>query len=152
MRRRSAVENRSDSECVSERRQVRVQRSDEEPVAPRCRRWPRSPGSRPGWRRLLGLVGTAHPVSFTTVRGEVVDLFGAGIYRYDSVFSGAGNRGTDVVTLVIALPLLVMSVLGCRRGSLRWQLVLTGALAYFLYVCARVWRWAQRSTRCSWCT
>jgi hypothetical protein len=42
------------------------------------------------------------------------------------------------VTLLIALPLLVTSVLGCRRGSLRWQLVLTGALTYFLYVSASV--------------
>ena len=89
-----------------------------------------------GFTALLGLVGTAHPVSFTTVRGAAVDLFGAGIYRYDSVFVGAGNRGTDVVTLLIALPLLITSVLGCRRGSLRWQLVLTGVLGYFLYVSA----------------
>jgi hypothetical protein len=68
---------------------------------------------------LLGLAGTAHPVSFTTVRGGVVDPFRAGVYRYDSMFSGAGNRGTDAVTLAIALPLLVISVLGYRRGSLR---------------------------------
>ena len=87
---------------------------------------------------VLGLSGTARPVSFPTVRGEAVDLFGAGLYRYDSLFSGAGNRGTDVVTLVIALPLLAVSVLRSRRGSLRWQLVLTGALVYFLYVFASV--------------
>jgi hypothetical protein len=91
-----------------------------------------------GVAALLGLFGTAQPVSFTTVRGQPVDLFGSGLYRYDSVFSGAGNRGTDVVTLLIALPLLALAVLGCRRGSLRWQLVLTGALAYFLYVSASV--------------
>jgi hypothetical protein len=76
-------------------------------------------GVAAGAAALLGLFKTAHPVSFTTVRGDAVDLFGAGVYRYDSVFSGAGNRGTDVVTLLIALPLLVASVLGCRRGSLR---------------------------------
>lgn len=93
-------------------------------------------GAAAGVTALLGLVGTAHPMPFTTVRGDVVDLFGAGIYRYDSVFVGAGNRGTDVVTLLIALPVLVTSVLGWRRGSLRWQLVLPGALAYFLYVSA----------------
>ena len=91
-------------------------------------------GAAAGGAALLGLIGTAHPASFTTVRGAAVDLFGAGIYQYDSLFSGAGNRGTDVVTLLVALPLLVTSVLGCRRGSLRWQLVLTGALTYFLYV------------------
>jgi len=95
-------------------------------------------GVTAGAASLLGLVGTAHPVSFTTVRGDVVDLFGEGLYQYDSLFSGAGNRGTDVVTLLIGLPLLALSVLGYRRGSLRWQLVLTGALAYFLYVSASV--------------
>lgn len=91
-----------------------------------------------GVASLLGLFGPADPVSFTTVRGGAVDLFGAGIYHYDSLFSGAGNRGTDVVTLGIALPLLALSVRGYRRGSLRWQLILTGALAHFLYVSASV--------------
>ena len=95
-------------------------------------------GVTAGAASLLGLFGWAHPVSFTTVRGEVVDLFGDGLYQYDSVFSGAGNRGTDVITLLIALPLLALSVLGCRRGSLRWQLVVTGALVYFLYVSTSV--------------
>ena len=95
-------------------------------------------GIAAGLASVLGLVGAAVPVSFSTMRGDVVVLFGAGIYRFDSLFSGAGNRGTDVVTLVIGLPLLILSVAGVRRGSLRWQLVLTGALAYFLYVCASV--------------
>ena len=36
------------------------------------------------------------------------------------------------------MPLLVTSLLVCRRGSLRWQLILTGALAYFLYVSASI--------------
>ena len=93
-------------------------------------------GFAAGVAAVAGLSTTAHPVPFTTVRGGVVDLFGAGMYRYDSVFSGAGNRGTDIVTLAIALPLLAASVVGYRRRSLRWQLVLTGALAYFLYVSA----------------
>lgn len=95
-------------------------------------------GVAAGIAALMGLFGTAQPVPFTTVRGDAVMLFGAGLCRHDSVFSGAGNRGTDIVTLVIALPLLALSLLGVRRGSLRWQLVLTGALVYFLYVSASV--------------
>ena len=93
-------------------------------------------GIAAGVASVLGLVGTADPVPFSTVRGDAVELFGAGSYQFDSLFSGAGNRGTDVVTLVIGLPLLILGVRGARRGLLRWQLVLTGALAYLLYVYA----------------
>lgn len=56
------------------------------------------------------------------------------MYRYDTVFAGAGNRGTDAVTLLVAVPLLVIAVLGYRRGSLRWRLMLTGVLAWLVYV------------------
>ena len=31
------------------------------------------------------------------MRGETIDLYAEGLYRSDSVFKGAGNRGTDVV-------------------------------------------------------
>ena len=58
------------------------------------------------------------------------------MYRYDRLFAGAGNRGTDAVTLLFAVPLLVIAVLGHRRGSLRWRLMLTGVLAWFLYAYA----------------
>ena len=83
---------------------------------------------------MVGLLARPDPVAVLTVRGSTVDLFGAGVYRYDTVFSGAGNRGTDAVTLLVAIPLLVLCLLGGRRGSLRWNLMLTGAVAWFLYV------------------
>jgi hypothetical protein len=38
-------------------------------------------GAAAGAAALLGLAGTAHPVSFTTVRGGAADLFGAGRSR-----------------------------------------------------------------------
>lgn len=85
---------------------------------------------------VIGLLAQPQPVTVLTVRAGTAELFGAGVYRYDSLFSGAGNRGTDAVTLLVAVPLLVVAVLGYRRGSLRWQLTLTGVLAWFLYVYA----------------
>lgn len=73
---------------------------------------------------------------FTTVRGDTAQLYGHGLYRYDSVFSGAGQRGTDVVTLVLGVPILIACLVVYRRGSLRAALLLVGILAYFLYVYA----------------
>lgn len=72
-------------------------------------------------------------VAFVSARGETVELFGRGLYRYDSVFSGANFRAQDIVTVVIAVPLLLASLLWYRRGSLRGGLLLTAALGFFLY-------------------
>lgn len=76
------------------------------------------------------------PYSFTTLRGETAEIYGQGLYRYDTLFTGAGNRATDAVTLVLGLPLLLAATLLYRRGSLRGGLMLMGTLAYFLYVYA----------------
>lgn len=73
------------------------------------------------------------PSSFTTLHGQVVEIHGQGVYRYDTVLAAAGNRGTDAVTLLVALPLLVIATLLYRRGSVRGGLLLAGALSYFLY-------------------
>jgi hypothetical protein len=73
-------------------------------------------------------------VTATTVRGQLVTLYGHGIYRYDTLFTGALNRGTDFVTLFIAIPLLLVTLVRYRRGTLRGTLLLLGALSWFLYV------------------
>jgi hypothetical protein len=80
--------------------------------------------------------GGSGPFPFTTLHGETVQLYGRGLYRYDTLFVGALNRGTDAVTLFLGIPLLVISLLLYRRNSLRAGLVLTGVLAYFLYLSA----------------
>lgn len=80
--------------------------------------------------------GGEGPFSFTTLRGETAEMFGRGLYRHDTLFVGAGSRGTDVVTLVLGLPLLAFTTWWYRRGSLRGALLLTGTFAYFLYVYA----------------
>ena len=87
---------------------------------------------------LVGLlsVGGDAPDSVRSVHGEVVDLYGTGLYRYDSVFKGAANRGSDLVTLVLAVPLLLVATRMYVRGRLRGTLVLSGALAWPLYLYA----------------
>jgi hypothetical protein len=91
---------------------------------------------------VLGLVaagvglfwrGQGGPVPFATARGETVTLYGRGLYRYDLLFTAAGYKGQDVVTLFLAIPLLAVTTARYRRGSLRGVLLLTGVLTWFLY-------------------
>lgn len=83
---------------------------------------------------IVGLFARPNPVTVVTVRGGLAELFGGGVYHYDTVFVGAGNRGTDAVTLLVAVPLLALCLLRSRRESLRWNLMLSGAVTWFLYV------------------
>ncbi len=88
---------------------------------------------------VAGLAGVLQsggpgPSSVTTVRGDGAQLLGEGLYRYDTVFTGAGFRGTDVVTVVLGIPALLVCLVLYRRGSLRGALALTGVVAYFLYI------------------
>ena len=73
------------------------------------------------------------PFSFVTLRGQSVEMYGRGLYRYDTSFRAPILRGTDAIMLFVCIPLLVVSILLYRRGSLRGRFLLTGALACFLY-------------------
>jgi hypothetical protein len=72
-----------------------------------------------------------------------VGLFVPGSYKADTAFTAAAFRGTDLVSLVVALPTLAGSLFLARRGSGRALLVWLGTLAYitytYLYSFAIVW-------------
>ncbi|MBX3065117.1 MAG: hypothetical protein KF726_19205 [Anaerolineae bacterium] len=70
---------------------------------------------------------------FTSLRGETVEIYGHGLYRYDSVMVASQGIAQDAVTLLIGVPLLLVSLLWALRGSLRGRLLLLGTLGYFLY-------------------
>lgn len=72
--------------------------------------------------------------SFTTLHGLTVQIYGQGLYAYDTSLVAVGYRAGDAVTLVLGVPSLVLSLLLYWRGSLKGGLLLAGALAYFLYV------------------
>ncbi|HEY0705532.1 MAG TPA: hypothetical protein VGG33_01975, partial [Polyangia bacterium] len=71
-----------------------------------------------------------------SARGELVRLYGQGLYRDDSVMIGAGFQGQDAVTLFIAVPLLLATVWQFVRDRTKGGLLLSGVLTYFLYVYA----------------
>jgi hypothetical protein len=74
-----------------------------------------------------------NPVEITTLRGETFELFGRGLYRYDTVSYAAQAVGQDAATLLVGIPLLFVGLLLARKGSLRGELLLTGGLGYMLY-------------------
>src|SRR5919202_231403 len=76
------------------------------------------------------------PFTFTNLHGQTVQMYGQGVYRYDSRLVGTGYRVQDAVTLLLGIPLLVCALLRYRRGSLKGGLLLAGMLTYFLYTYA----------------
>jgi hypothetical protein len=73
------------------------------------------------------------PFIFTNHRGETILINGHGLYYYDTVSSVAQMQGNDLITLVVGLPLLIVSTWLVLRGSLRGRLLLTGTLGFILY-------------------
>src|SRR5687767_10568053 len=82
----------------------------------------------------LFATGGEAPRTVTSAHDKVVDLYGTGLYRYDTVFKGAANRGADLVTLVLAVPLLLVAARIYLRGQLQGALLLSGTLAWPLYL------------------
>lgn len=74
--------------------------------------------------------------SFTSIWGDKVELYGSGIYKHDSVSAAAQAIAQDGVTLVLGVPLLVVSLVMSFRGRVRGRLLLAGALGYFTYTYA----------------
>lgn len=71
--------------------------------------------------------------SFTSVHGQTVEMYGRGIYKNNSLMRGAGFVGTDAVTLLVVIPFLLVSYILSLRGSPNGQILLIGALFFFLY-------------------
>ena len=77
--------------------------------------------------------GSDHYRTFTTVRGEVVDVLDAGIYRYNVRSLATGGTPWDFVRLLVGIPLLIVSFILHLRESLRGTVLFIGSLASFFY-------------------
>lgn len=80
--------------------------------------------------------GNGETVAVTSFRGEEVQLYGHGLYRYDSLSGASQEIAQDAVTLFVGIPLLVLAMVLTAKSKLRGRLLLSGAFAYFLYTYA----------------
>jgi hypothetical protein len=58
------------------------------------------------------------------------------LYKNDTASGAAQQRGNDLVTLALCVPLLLVAALFAAKGSLRGRLVWTGTVFFFLYTYA----------------
>jgi len=85
---------------------------------------------------LAGLMtqGGEGPSTFTTLHGQTANIYGVGLYRFDTVLFATTFKGVDVITLVLSVPLLIIAFILYRRNSLRGGLLLLSAIPYFIYI------------------
>lgn len=69
---------------------------------------------------------------YFSIRGHNVTIYGKGLYKDMSAEVAPQGIAQDHVTLLIGIPLLIISVLKARKGSLKGQFMLAGTLGYFL--------------------
>ena len=55
------------------------------------------------------------------------------VYRDETAFARNAYRGADLVSVLLAVPLLLLALRSARRGSVRGLLLLLGGLAYIAY-------------------
>lgn len=78
---------------------------------------------------------------------HLTGLFMPSIYRDPPVLLPQ-NLGTDLVTLLVGIPLLAATTVGMRKGSLTARMLWLGALGLLVYVYG-MYAWACDGTRCS---
>ena len=84
---------------------------------------------------LAGLLlpGGSGPFEFTSVHGQPVQIYGNGLYETNPAFTAPIYRGTDLVTVFAAVPLLFAALAFARYGSMKSGLLLLAALSFMLY-------------------
>jgi hypothetical protein len=68
---------------------------------------------------------------YESIRGQIIEIYGRGIYKHMSADVAVQGIGQDYVTFFIAIPLLIISLAGFLRGSHKAAFVLSGTLGYF---------------------
>jgi hypothetical protein len=84
---------------------------------------------------LTGILSSGSGATRTvdTTRGVEVVLLGDGLYAWDSWLVGAGNRGQDVVMLLVEVPVLLLVLRRWSYGGPVVPAVLAGVLAFHAY-------------------
>jgi hypothetical protein len=70
--------------------------------------------------------------TYKSIRGQTIEIYGRGVYQHMSADVAIQGIAQDYITLFIAIPLLILSLIGYRKKSLRAHFLLAGTLGYFL--------------------
>ncbi|MBC8079307.1 MAG: hypothetical protein H7X86_03115 [Gorillibacterium sp.] len=77
--------------------------------------------------------------SFMNQYGDIVKMYGDGLYAYDSYFVAPIFRGTDFTMLCLAIPLLITAlVLDIKKRQLKNRIFLMSVMAVFTYYSASI--------------
>ncbi|MBN1248520.1 MAG: hypothetical protein JXC32_12740 [Anaerolineae bacterium] len=68
-----------------------------------------------------------------TLRGQSVEIYGRGLYAFETAFRAPILRGADAIILFIGIPAFTVALLLYRSGSLHGGILMTGLLSCFLY-------------------
>jgi hypothetical protein len=77
--------------------------------------------------------GDGSTAQATSIRGEEYEYATTGVYAYNPERVVSEGVGWDWVTLIFAVPALIVSLPGVYTGSLRAKLFAVGLLGYFVY-------------------
>ncbi len=82
---------------------------------------------------LTGIFSDQGPgtYEYESIRGQTVEIHGQGIYRHMSADVAIQGIAQDYVTLWVGVPLLLIGLVGVRRGSVLARFLLSGVLGYF---------------------
>ena len=72
------------------------------------------------------------PYTYNSIRGHQVKIYGEGLYKDMSAEVAPQGLAQDHVTLLIGIPLLIISFVKARKGSLKGRFLLAGTFGYFL--------------------
>lgn len=83
---------------------------------------------------LAGILSNEGPghYDYQSIRGETVIIWGKGIYQHMSKELAPQGIAQDYVTLIIGIPMLLISLYLTRKGLNKGRLLLAGTLGYFL--------------------
>lgn len=68
---------------------------------------------------------------FESIHGKTIEIYGKGIYQHMSSDVAIQGIAQDFVTLFIGIPLLLVSLCGFRKNSMKSHFMLSGTLGYF---------------------
>ncbi len=69
---------------------------------------------------------------YESIRGQIVTIYGKGLYQHMSAEVAIQGIAQDYVTLFIGVPLLLISLFLAGKGSVKGRFLLAGTLGYFL--------------------